>query len=192
MKKVVAINGSPRKNGNTYHLLNKTLESIKAIKPDVECEIIETAQLKLEGCNACSACFRNKNMKCIINDDMNMIIEKMVSADAIILGTPTYFADVSSEMKAIIDRAGDVVIANDRALSRKIGASVVAVRRAGGIPAFNTMNNFFFINDMIVPGSTYWNVGIGLDKGDVNNDEEGIATVTRLGENIAWLLDKLS
>ncbi len=191
MKKVLAVNGSPRKNGNTFILLNHVIDSIKAEYSDVECEVLETAPLKLEGCNACRACFKTLDMKCIIKDDLNMIVEKMVEADVIILGSPTYFADVSSDMKAIIDRAGYVTGANNKALSRKIGASVVAVRRIGAMPAFNTMNNFFYISDMVIPGSTYWAMAIGREKGEVNDDEEGLRTMKRLGQNIAWLLEKL-
>jgi len=116
----------------------------------------------------------------------------MVEADGIILASPTYFADVSTEMKALIDRAGFVAMANDAMLRRKVGAAVVAVRRGGAIHAFDTMNHFFFINQMVVPGSSYWNVGIGLSPGDVEKDDEGLATMKTLGENMAWVLKKLN
>ena len=125
------------------------------------------------------------------NDVLNSCIEKMIEADGIILGSPTYFANISTEMKALIDRAGMTSIANDRMFKHKVGAAVVAVRRAGSIHAFNSINHFFFIGQMIVPGSIYWNMGIGLDKGDVEKDEEGIQTMKVLGENMAWLLKKL-
>ena len=111
----------------------------------------------------------------------------MQEADGIILASPTYFADVSTEMKALIDRAGFVAIANDHMFRRKVGASVVAVRRGGAIHAFDTMNHFFFISQMVVPGSSYWNVGIGLEPGNVNGDEEGLGTMKTLGENMAWV-----
>jgi len=114
----------------------------------------------------------------------------MSEADGIILGSPTYFTDVTTEMKALIDRAGFVARANGEMFRRKVGAAVVAVRRAGSIHAFDTLNHFFLVSQMIVPGSSYWNVGIGRDKGEVEDDEEGIQTMRVLGENMAWLLKK--
>jgi multimeric flavodoxin WrbA len=137
-------------------------------------------------------CFKEQDGSCAIKGDMvNECIEKMRKADGILLGSPTYFADVSTEMKALIDRSGMVGRANGNMYRRKIGASVVAVRRAGGIHAFDTMNHFFLIEQMIVVGSSYWNIGIGREKGEVANDEEGMATMKQLGENMAWLLKKI-
>lgn len=188
--KVVAINGSPRKNGNTFILLNYTLEEIK--KAGIETELIQTAGLKLEGCNACHGCFKNKDGKCVIKDDMQPIIDKLIECDGMILGSPSYYADISSELKAIIDRTGFVSLANDRKLKRKVGAGVVAEHRAGAIHCLSTINNFFLINSMFIPGSTYWNIGIGMEKGDVEKDEEGISTMKNLGENFAWLLQKIN
>jgi multimeric flavodoxin WrbA len=124
-------------------------------------------------------------------DILNDCIEKMLDADGIILASPTYFTDVSPEMKALIDRAGFVSKANQDMFRRKVGAAVVAVRRGGAIHAFDTMNHFFFISQMIVPGSSYWNIGIGLAPGEVRNDEEGMMTMTTLGANMAWLLKKI-
>jgi multimeric flavodoxin WrbA len=115
----------------------------------------------------------------------------MLDADGIILASPTYFSDVSTEMKALIDRAGFVAKANQDMFRRKVGASVVAVRRAGAIHAFDTMNHFFFISQMIVPGSSYWNIGVGLAPGDVKADDEGTMTMQTLGTNMAWLLKKI-
>ena len=115
----------------------------------------------------------------------------MISADGIILGSPTYFSNVTSEMKAFIDRVGYIGIANDFLFKRKIGAAVVAARRAGAIHAFNSINHFLFIQQMIIPGSSYWNLGIGRQIGEVNNDTEGMKTMENLGKNIAWLLKKL-
>ena len=117
--------------------------------------------------------------------------EKMIEADGIIIGSPVYFADVTTEVKALIDVAGYVTRANGHLLKRKVGAGIIAVRRAGAMPTFGTMNNFFLINQMIVPGSTYWNLAIGRNPGDVLKDEEGIQTMRTLGENMAWLLAKL-
>ena len=134
---------------------------------------------------------KNKDLHCSIKKDvLNECIDKMIDADGIILASPTYFTDVSTEMKALIDRAGFVAKANDSMFKRKIGAAVVAVRRAGSIHAFDALNHFFFISQMIVPGSSYWNMGIGSEKGDVAKDEEGIQTMRVLGENMAWLLRK--
>ncbi|MDP3480914.1 MAG: flavodoxin family protein, partial [Desulfoprunum sp.] len=116
---------------------------------------------------------------------------KMQGADAILLGSPTYFADVSSEMKALMDRCGMVSKANGDLFKRKLGAAVVAVRRAGAIHVFDSMNHFFLIGQMIIVGSSYWNVGIGREKGEVEKDEEGMKTMQVLGENILWLLEKI-
>jgi multimeric flavodoxin WrbA len=115
----------------------------------------------------------------------------MAEADGIILGSPTYFSMMSPEMMALIDRAGFVARANSDLFKRKVGAAVVAVRRAGGIPTFDAINHFFLITQMIIPGSSYWNVGIGLNKGDVEKDEEGMQTMEDLGRNMAWLIKKL-
>jgi len=187
--KVIAFNGSARKNGNTAILINYVLRELE--KEGIETELIQLKGKKVQGCIACMKCFENKDQRCAVDtDDVNSFIEKMIEADGIILGSPTYFANISTELKALIDRSGMTSIANDRMLKRKVGAAVVAVRRAGSIHAFNAINHFFFIEEMIVPGSTYWNMGIGLDKGDVENDEEGIHTMKVLGENMAWLLKK--
>jgi len=137
-------------------------------------------------------CFENKDQRCSVKDDiLNDCIKKMEAADGIILGSPTYFANVSTEMKALIDRAGMVSRANSDMLARKVGAAVVAVRRAGAIHVFNSINHFFFIGQMIVPGSSYWNLGMGRQKGEVENDDEGIKTMQDLGRNMGWLLKRL-
>ena len=189
--KVIAINGSARKKGNTNHLINMVFEELN--KEGIETELIKLAGEKIKSCRACFKCFKNKDQKCTIKSDiLNEIIEKMVIADAIILGSPTYFANVSPEIKSVIDRAGLVGIANDYLFTKKVGAAVVAVRRAGSVNVFDAINKFFFINQMIVPGSVYWNLGIGLQPGDVNNDEEGVRTMKILGQNMAWLMKKLS
>jgi multimeric flavodoxin WrbA len=137
-------------------------------------------------------CFENQDKRCAVKGDViNDCIEKMLEADGIILASPTYFSDVSAEMKALIDRSGFVAKANQDMFRRKVGAGVIAVRRGGAIHAFDTLNHFFFINQMIVPGSSYWNIGIGRAPGDVNSDDEGIMTMKTLGANMAWLLKKL-
>jgi multimeric flavodoxin WrbA len=121
----------------------------------------------------------------------NVFIEKMAAADGILLGSPTYVADVSPEIKALIDRACLVSRANGGMFRHKVGAAVIAVRRAGAIHAFDTLNHFFLLSEMIIPGSSYWNVGIGREPGEVEKDEEGIQTMKVLGQNMAWLLKKI-
>ena len=188
--KVVAFNGSARRDGNTAILIKHVLEELE--REDIETELVQLAGKKIRGCAACYKCMENKDLQCSIKDDfLNECIKKMVDSDGIILGSPTYFTDVSAEMKALIDRAGLVSKANDNMFRRKMGAAVVAVRRAGSIHAFDTINHFFLINQMIVPGSRYWNMGFGLERGDVEKDEEGLLTMKTLGENMAWLLKRI-
>ena len=189
--KVIAINGSPRKDGNTANLINRVLDELK--QEGIETEIVHLSGKKIKGCIACMKCMENADKHCAQkNDDVNEIIDKMVASDGIILGSPTYFANVSTEMKAIIDRSGLVCHANGYMLKRKVGAAVVAVRRAGAIQVFDAINHFYFINQVIVPGSSYWNMGYGFDKNEVANDEEGIQTMKHLGSNMAWLLKKIN
>jgi multimeric flavodoxin WrbA len=141
---------------------------------------------------ACRECSKNKDRRCAQKNDVgNALIEKMEQADGILLGSPTYVADISPEIKALMDRACLVSKANGGIFRRKVGAAVVAVRRAGAIHAFDALNHFFLISEMIVPGSSYWNICIGLEPGDVERDEEGIRTMKTLGQNMAWLLKKL-
>ena len=189
--KVLAIIGSARKDGNTTALTKIVFGELE--KEGIETELIELAGKNLKGCMACYKCFQNKDKSCSIKtDEMNELITKMDEADAVIIGSPTYFANVSSNIKALIDRAGLVGIANDYLFKKKIGAAVVAVRRAGSVNVFDAINKFFFINQMIVPGSVYWNMGIGSQPGEVNDDEEGVRTMKILGENMAWLLKKVN
>ena len=188
--KVVAFSGSARKDGNTAILINNVLQELE--KEGIGTELIQLAGKKIRGCLACMKCFENKDQRCANKDDvLNECLEKMLEADGIILGSPTYFSNVSTETKALIDRSGLVAIANGHMFKRKVGAAVVAVRRAGSVSVFDAINYFFFINQLIVPGSIYWNMGIGYEKGDVEKDEEGIQTMKVLGENMAWLLKKL-
>lgn len=185
--KVVAFNGSPRKEGNTGLLIAEVLSVLQ--DHGIRTELIQIGGERIRGCTACGKCRDRQDRRCIITDDsMNEYIAKMIDADGIIIGSPTYFSDLSPETKALIDRAGYVCRGNNQALKRKVGAAVVAVRRAGGIHVFDSINHFFLISDMIVPGSSYWNIGIGLEPGDVLQDKEGVATMRQLGENMAWLL----
>jgi len=187
---VVAFNGSARKDGNTAILLRTALGEME--KEGVGTEMVQLSGKKIRGCTACYKCFRNLDRRCAVKGDVaNECIGKMLSADGILLGSPTYFADVTAEMKALIDRAGMVGRANGDMYRRKAGAAVVAVRRAGAIHAFDTMNHFFLIGQMIVPGASYWNVGIGREIGDVEKDGEGLDTMRALGRNMAWLLKRI-
>lgn len=188
--KVIAFNGSARKEGNTAILLNLVLDELKA--EGIETELYSLAGKPVQGCIACFKCFEKKNKRCSVEKDIiNECIAKMVEADGILLGSPTYFADVSASMKALIERCGMVGRANEGLYKRKVGAAVVAVRRAGGIHVFNSLNYFFSINEMIIPGSSYWNLGIGRQPGEVSADAEGVQTMKNLGKNMAWLLKKV-
>jgi multimeric flavodoxin WrbA len=188
--KVVAFNGSARKGGNTAILLKYVLKELE--NEGIETELIEMSGAKIHGCLACRECSKRKDHRCGQTGDMgNVYIEKMEQADGILLGSPTYVADVSTEMKALMDRACLVSKSNGGMFRRKVGAAVVAVRRAGAIHAFDALNHFFLISEMIVPGSSYWNIGVGLEPGDVEKDEEGIRTMKTLGQNMAWVLKKV-
>ncbi len=187
---VVAFNGSPRKGGNTERLLRYVTEVLE--EEEIDTELIQVGGKSVHGCTACGKCYERLDRRCSIDTDLiNHCISRMADADGILIGSPTYFADVSPETKALIDRAGFVGMANGGIYSRKVGAAVVAVRRAGGIHAFDTINHFFGISNMITVGSSYWNLGIGLAPGDVDQDEEGIRTMQNLGANMAWLLHGL-
>ncbi len=184
--KAIAINGSPRPGGNTEIMLKKVLEPLEAAGWNTEYRQIGGKPVR--GCMACFKCFEKRNGRCVVEKDrMNDYLEQIYAADAVIFGSPTYFADVTSEMKALIDRAGFVALANGGLLRGKIGAAVVAVRRGGATHVFDTINHMFLLSSMIVPGSIYWNLGMGSDKGDVLGDEEAMRNMNHLGKAIAWL-----
>jgi len=191
MMKVVAFNGSPRKNGNTSLLIERVFAPLR--EAGIETELVQVGGRNLHGCRACYQCFERKDGHCVFDDDiLNECVDKMREADGIILGSPTYFANMTAELKALIDRAGLVNVANGRFLQRKVGAAVVAVRRAGAVSTFDALNHFFQSTHMIIPGSSYWNLAVGREIGEVEGDEEGMATMENLGTNIAWLLEKLN
>jgi len=185
----ILINGSPRKNGNTQGLLQIAAKVLE--KENIQTEIINIGGETIRGCTACRKCGELKNLKCVINDSLSPVIEKMLQADAIILGSPTYFADITPELKALIDRCGVVSRANNMALTRKFGAAITVARRAGAIHAFDSINHFFLMSNMIVPGSTYWNVSKSAALNDFEKDEEAQKTITTLADNISWLLKKI-
>jgi multimeric flavodoxin WrbA len=188
--KVIAFNGSGRKDGNTALLLNTVLNELS--KEGIETELIQLAGKAPQGCIACYKCFENKDQKCAVTtDNLNKYLAKMIKADGILLGSPVYFTDVTAGIKAVIERCGMVSIANGGLFKRKVGAAVVAVRRAGAVRTFDTLNHLFLHGQMIIAGSTYWNVGIGRDPGQVKEDGEGIQTMQTLGKNMAWLLKKI-
>jgi len=188
--KAIAFNGSPRKGGNTEFLLNKVLEPIR--EAGIETELVHIGGKHIQGCQACYKCMDNKDSQCVIKTDIvNECIGKMLEADAMILGSPTYFAGMTPELKALIDRAGFVAFANGRRFSRKIGAAVVVHRRGGATSVMDSINHMFLMSKMIVPGSTYWNFGVGRDKGEVEQDTEALANMKDLGETIAWLIKSL-
>ncbi len=188
--KVIAFNGSARKDSNTAILINHVFDELK--NEGIETELYQLAGKKLHGCRGCYQCYINQDKQCVFKDDIaNECIEKMIEAEGILLGSPVYVADVSPEMKALLDRACMVAKANGGMLRRKVGAGVVAVRRAGAVRTMDSINHLFFISEMIVPGSSYWNLAFGLEKGDVESDAEGMQTMKTLGENMAWLLKKL-
>ncbi|MGO9121210.1 MAG: flavodoxin family protein [Desulfomonilaceae bacterium] len=188
--KVVAFNGSARKNGNTDILVNYVFRELE--KEGIETELFQFAGKEIRGCMACYKCSEKKNQRCVVEKDIvNDCIAMMLQAQGIILASPTYFSDVSSEMKALIDRSGMVSKANDNMLKRKVGAAISVHRRGGAIHAFDTMNHFFLSGQMIVPGSSYWNIAVGREIGEVEKDEEGVQTMKQLGRNMAWVLKKL-
>jgi len=185
--KVVAFNGSGRKDGNTFLLLRTVLEELE--KEGIETELIQMAGSPIQGCASCYKCIERKNMQCAITSDpFNEYFLKISSADGLILGSPVYFSDITAGMKALIERTGFVARANGNILRRKIGAGVLAVRRAGSNHALASLNFLFLISEMIIPGSNYWNSGIGRNAGEVLNDTEGLQTMKTLGNNMAWLL----
>jgi multimeric flavodoxin WrbA len=185
--KVIAFNGSPRKDGNTSQLMGHLLREIE--KEGIETELVQLSAKPIHGCIACYKCFDNQDRRCSVKDDAaNEYIEKMTKAQGIVLGSPSYFQDVTAEMKALIDRAGFVGLANERMYRNKVGASVACFRRTGGMHVVETMNHFFFSNEIIIAGRA---VSVARDKGDVEKDEEGVEMAKTLGQRMAWIMRKL-
>jgi len=185
--KVVAFNGSPKKEGNTYHALKLVCDQLE--EKGIETEIVSVGIKNVKACTACNLCFKNRDEKCVIkNDDVNLWIQKMKEADGIILGSPVHYASLSASMKSFLDRAFYVAGANGSLFRHKVGASIAAVRRSGGLPAFNEMNNYLTYSEMMIPTSNYWNVIHGMMPGQVHKDEEGVQIMRVLGKNMAYLL----
>lgn len=189
--KVIAFNGSPRKDGNTAILIRHVFQELE--KENIQTELIQLAGTRLEGCLGCYKCWQNLDKRCAqTSDEMNDYIAMMLEADGIIVGSPTYYADVTAKTKAFMERAGFVAKANDCLLRHKVGAAVIAVRRGGQIHAFDTINHFFHLCEMVMPGAAYWNFAFGIEPGEVESDQEGIRTMHSLGRHMAWLLKKVT
>ena len=187
----VAISGSPRKNGNTDTLLLRCLEGLE--KAGISGKLISLRDKTIKGCRACRICGRNKDKRCNTkDDDFHPVFEAMLEADIIVVGSPVYFGSAAPEMMALLDRAGYVAKANGNLFSRKLGGPVAVARRAGHNFTYAQLMFWFTINDMVVPGSTYWNVALAMDPGKVVEDTEALATVDRFAENLAWLAEKLA
>jgi len=187
--KVIAINGSPKKEGNTYYALKTVLDVLE--ENGIETEIVRVGHLNISGCKGCGGCFKQKNMKCVIDDDANEIFSKLTEADGVLLGSPVYYSGVNGTMKSFLDRAFYVIGANGGGLRHKVGASLAVVRRSGGIPTTNELNHFLQYSQMIMPTSNYWHVIHGASPKEVLEDEEGILIAQTLGDNMAWIMKSI-
>ena len=188
--KVVVFNGSPKKNGNTYTAIKAVANELE--KENIEVEIIHVGNKMIHGCLACNGCSRNMNERCVIeNDDVNEWIQKMKEADGIILGSPVYYSSIAGTMKSFLDRAFYVASSNKSMLRHKVGTSVVAVRRSGGVQVFDQLNNYINYSEMLMPTSNYWNVAYGASPGQATQDEEGMQIMRVLGKNMSWLMKVL-
>jgi multimeric flavodoxin WrbA len=189
--KVVAFNGSPRKDGNTAGCLKTVLGELE--KTGIETELIQVGKEKVRGCIACYTCAKKQNERCAIEDDpVNEWIQQMKAADGILLGSPVHFSGVGGTMKSFLDRAFFVSSVNGGLLRHKVGASVAAVRRSGGIPTVDTLNHYINYSEMIMPSANYWNVAHGMNPGEMEQDGEGKQIMEVLGRNMAWLMKVLA
>jgi len=189
--KVIGFNGSARKDGNTAILIRKVFDELEA--EGIETKLINLGAQSVNGCLACMKCFENKDGHCVqVKDPLNDWVDEMAAADGIILGSPVYFANISGQIKCFMDRAWMVARANDSLFRRKVGAAVVAARRAGAVTTFHALNAYFTISEMIVVGSAYWNMAYGREKGESLQDAEGMQIMATLGKNMAWLLKSMN
>lgn len=185
--KVIGFNGSARKKGNTACSLNTVFTELE--KEGIETELIQVGKEKVRGCLACFSCAKNRNEKCVIDDDpVNEWVQKMKAADGILLGSPVYFSGVAGTMKSFLDRAFFVSTTNGNLFRHKVGAPVVAVRRSGGLTTMNSLNHYITYSEMVIPCSNYWNVAHGTNPGEMEQDAEGNQIMEILGRNMAWLL----
>ncbi|MGO8693140.1 MAG: flavodoxin family protein [Rectinemataceae bacterium] len=188
--KVLGINGSPRKAGNTDYIMKVVFEILESA--GIQTEMIQIGGKIVRGCNGCRLCFKNKDDRCVIADDgLNEIFPKLKGCDGILLGSPTYFSDITPEMKAFMDRSGFVSNANGGYLIHKAGASVTAVRRGGAVHSLDSMNHWLHYQQTFMVGSSYWNMVYGREVGEAQKDEEGMNTMRTLGHNMVYLLEKL-
>ncbi len=187
----ILICGSPRTNGNTEILLTKCAEMLQS--EGIDTEVCLLAGKMMLPCTACGTCARLKDKACSQkSDDFHEVFAKMLAADIIVVGSPVYFGSATPQMMSLLDRAGYISRFNGHLFSRKLGGPVTVARRAGQNFTYAQLAYWFTINDMIVPGSTYWNVAFGTKKGDVENDTEGLDTMKRFAENLAWLAKKIA
>lgn len=185
--KVVAFNGSPNKEGNTYHAIRLVAAELE--KDGIETEIVQVGDKAIRGCIACYQCMKNQNEQCAMKgDEVNEWVQKMKGADAIILGSPVHYSAIGGTMKSFLDRAFFVAGVNGGLLRHKVGAAVVAVRRSGGLPTFDQLNHFLNYSEMLLATSNYWNVIHGRTPGEALQDEEGVQIMRVLGKNMSWLL----
>lgn len=184
--KIVAFNGSPNKEGNTYHAIRIVTGELE--REGIETEIIHVGNKLIRGCLACGQCGKNRDEKCVTKDEVNEWIQKMKAADGVILGSPVHYSSIGATMKAFLDRAFYVAGNNGGLFRHKVGAAVVAVRRSGGLPAFHQLNHYLAYSEMIIPTSCYWNVIHGTKPGEALQDDEGVQIMRVLGKNMAWLL----
>lgn len=185
--KVIAINGSPKKEGNTYHALTMVGNELNA--NGIDFEIIHVGHKLIHGCTACGKCAVNKDEECSIKTDgINKWIKQLKTADGLILGSPVYYSGIAGTMKSFLDRVFYVSGSNGNLFRHKVGASVVALRRTGGSSTFDCLNHYLSITEMIIATASYWNVIHGRTAGEVTQDLEGSQTMRVLGKNMAWLL----
>ncbi|WP_430886084.1 flavodoxin family protein [Fusibacter sp. JL216-2] len=185
--KIIAINGSPRKEGNTYEAIRMVLDELE--KEGMETEVLHIGNKAIRGCTGCNLCFKNRNGKCVISDDcVNEMIDKLKDADGILLGSPVYYSGITGTMKSFLDRVFYVNGANGNYFKGKVGAAVTAVRRSGGLPAYDQLNKYIQYSEMLIATSNYWNVIHGLRPGEAVKDDEGRQIMSRLGKNMAWAL----
>ncbi|MSN27353.1 MAG: flavodoxin family protein [Geobacter sp.] len=185
--KVLAFNGSPNSEGNTWHAIKMVTAELE--NEGIETEIVQVGNKAVRGCVACGQCFKIRNQQCVLpGDEVNTWIQKMKEADGILLGSPVHYAAMGGAMKSFLDRAFYVTGVNDSMLRHKVGAAVVAVRRSGGLPTFDQLNNYLLYSEMLLPSSNYWNVIHGTRPGEAVQDLEGVQIMRVLGKNMAWLL----
>lgn len=185
--KALAFNGSPNKEGNTYHAIKIVTAELE--KAGIETEIVQVGHKTIGGCIACNQCIKNRDEQCVLpGDEVNAWLQKMKEADGIILGSPVHYSAIGGTMKSFLDRAFYVAGVNHGMLRHKVGASLAAVRRSGGLPTFEQLNNYLLYSEMLIPTSNYWNVIHGTLPGEVMKDEEGVQIMRVLGKNMAWLM----